>query len=843
MSSKKMILSVTENGIKFSDGTREEEVPYIVLCDIEGESDSRIVESAKEAVQSFLVEKVNIITDTERLVEALEEGNRKVLSLFPGKPLERGVSTLIAAVDPKGNLLLAGAGHHRLYGTSGSLTTLLFFDPNQMPLGKIDNLRVHSASLSPSSFRQFFVMSKGTRAPSPVFTPQRDDKSTANLAAKSTANVRRRKRRFVAVTATVLATAVAIFAATIGFRSALGNRFNMPGLVTAASSIERNNKDTQFKLLQSKFEKSSNRIDLLKEQLAKKEAHLKEVKQELLTQEKSLKMLSQSEKNGEKIDLKEFTWLKEQLKEMQTLDAQKQQMLQTQQVSIENLQLELKEKAALEKRQSEVTKALATTKGISEELHAQLNEMSEDLERQRSLTTTAEEKSERLRQQVRAFEKQEENYRLALKNQEHEVARMTAVVQEQKELHRTLELELNNSRDFLEVKEKAFISSEAQQQKQQGELLASLNEKTEALQNVKRALETAQQELENKQTALKSSQEQLARLESERNDSLKKFTALEQIKEEYLKQNRAHLNRTEQLTTLLEEQKVKRDHLEQQIHQMASLSSENDEILASMTKSHNDLEKKLAAIEQEKLSWTDERELLSTTITLLKKEKSSLNSENRSIATQLTGLTSTLDILRNAKSKLEAERQQAINLANKQENQLASLERKNNLLSKEQSSLKNEQLKLREANREFSKELTRLAAFEDRYKNENELRLNQENRFEDLAETIRLQREMLISIEQSREELSGELDNIKRNYHELLSEMAPQPASQEAIGMASLSQVMNKSFHIVEKGETLSQISLIHYGTANKWREIYNANKENISSQNSIKPGTKLIIP
>jgi len=50
-------------------------------------------------------------------------------------------------------------------------------------------------------------------------------------------------------------------------------------------------------------------------------------------------------------------------------------------------------------------------------------------------------------------------------------------------------------------------------------------------------------------------------------------------------------------------------------------------------------------------------------------------------------------------------------------------------------------------------------------------------------------------------------------------------------------------FHIVRKGETLSDISYKYYGSANRWRKILAANRQTIKDANRLTPGTKLIIP
>jgi len=56
-------------------------------------------------------------------------------------------------------------------------------------------------------------------------------------------------------------------------------------------------------------------------------------------------------------------------------------------------------------------------------------------------------------------------------------------------------------------------------------------------------------------------------------------------------------------------------------------------------------------------------------------------------------------------------------------------------------------------------------------------------------------------------------------------------------------KIKTKKFHIVRKGETLSEISYEYYGSANKWKKIFNTNRKIIKDPSDLKPGTKLIIP
>jgi nucleoid-associated protein YgaU len=49
--------------------------------------------------------------------------------------------------------------------------------------------------------------------------------------------------------------------------------------------------------------------------------------------------------------------------------------------------------------------------------------------------------------------------------------------------------------------------------------------------------------------------------------------------------------------------------------------------------------------------------------------------------------------------------------------------------------------------------------------------------------------------------------------------------------------------YTVKKGDSLSKIAKAHYGDANQWRKIYEANKERIKNPDLIQPGWVLTIP
>ena len=50
-------------------------------------------------------------------------------------------------------------------------------------------------------------------------------------------------------------------------------------------------------------------------------------------------------------------------------------------------------------------------------------------------------------------------------------------------------------------------------------------------------------------------------------------------------------------------------------------------------------------------------------------------------------------------------------------------------------------------------------------------------------------------------------------------------------------------FHVVVEGDSLTRISVRYYGTTNRWQEIYEANRETLRGENTLRPGQRLRIP
>ena len=60
---------------------------------------------------------------------------------------------------------------------------------------------------------------------------------------------------------------------------------------------------------------------------------------------------------------------------------------------------------------------------------------------------------------------------------------------------------------------------------------------------------------------------------------------------------------------------------------------------------------------------------------------------------------------------------------------------------------------------------------------------------------------------------------------------------------APVTSVAGRRTHTVARGETLSIISKKYYGTPNRWKDIYNANRGVMRNASDLKIGRELVIP
>lgn len=75
-------------------------------------------------------------------------------------------------------------------------------------------------------------------------------------------------------------------------------------------------------------------------------------------------------------------------------------------------------------------------------------------------------------------------------------------------------------------------------------------------------------------------------------------------------------------------------------------------------------------------------------------------------------------------------------------------------------------------------------------------------------------------------------------------QIQPQPVNDSPAEVVYVEKSYEtQRFYIVRKGDTLSKISKMYYGTPNKWYKIYEANRHLLDNPDLLKPGMKLYIP
>ncbi len=134
----------------------------------------------------------------------------------------------------------------------------------------------------------------------------------------------------------------------------------------------------------------------------------------------------------------------------------------------------------------------------------------------------------------------------------------------------------------------------------------------------------------------------------------------------------------------------------------------------------------------------------------------------------------------------------------------------------------------------------------------------QERSFQDLSNAVKSHKNALRQMDQARMELASELDATKTKYVKLLQAVSTQSkdsahsvqpnnfvsmASEPASIAPKSQEGTDTRYHVVSKGDTLTSISRHFYGTAQRWHEVYDANKAILADQNRLKVGLVLVIP
>ena len=95
--------------------------------------------------------------------------------------------------------------------------------------------------------------------------------------------------------------------------------------------------------------------------------------------------------------------------------------------------------------------------------------------------------------------------------------------------------------------------------------------------------------------------------------------------------------------------------------------------------------------------------------------------------------------------------------------------------------------------------------------------------------------------------ISDSQEENERLMRDRQEELRPQQADAEAapIGEPPPEETYppEPRIYVVQQGDTLSQIAKTAYGDATRWREIYEANKDEIKDPKIIRPGQELRIP
>jgi nucleoid-associated protein YgaU len=89
---------------------------------------------------------------------------------------------------------------------------------------------------------------------------------------------------------------------------------------------------------------------------------------------------------------------------------------------------------------------------------------------------------------------------------------------------------------------------------------------------------------------------------------------------------------------------------------------------------------------------------------------------------------------------------------------------------------------------------------------------------------------------------SSEVDTAGKE-NDRLSATGNQSQEPEWKKYRQAEKIKTQRFHIIQEGETLSEISRTYYDSARKWQKILDANRDVIEDVSKLKPGTKIIIP
>ena len=90
---------------------------------------------------------------------------------------------------------------------------------------------------------------------------------------------------------------------------------------------------------------------------------------------------------------------------------------------------------------------------------------------------------------------------------------------------------------------------------------------------------------------------------------------------------------------------------------------------------------------------------------------------------------------------------------------------------------------------------------------------------------------------------ADDLDDEMEKIRKVRIAPAKKPEAEPKAEVKEKTKTDEPQVYVVQPGDSLSKISQEVYGKAGRWKEIYEANKDQIENPNLIRPGQELRIP
>lgn len=428
----------------------------------------------------------------------------------------------------------------------------------------------------------------------------------------------------------------------------------------------------------------------------------------------------------------------------------------------------------------------------------------------------------------------------ALNEQESHLTELqTALQKGQRELfEKEAEIEL-----LKESYEKAFAQLAATQEEQielqdQKMLLLELKDEQQEL------IATQRQRIQEIEAHLHDTQDLLALTEEEFCELRHRYEAEQahtpQLEEECKRLREAHSLSAQELS-----------QSEQAQAELVAERTSLQEALHVERKRAEELIEKLA-VADEKLSYQSQQ--LAKQQQLQKDQQTSLHSaleEASAFRSELVRLREALDLAHRERQKLEEDLSQAYLASQEGREELRRREKEYVRLQEEKQLAKEAHVALQQEQKALEKRVEQLLGFEERYHQELKLRQERDQMLVRLAANIQGWKEAVASLEESRSSLARELSEMREYQQNLISgrveDALKAPSTQISQKSPSVASRENRSsvtnVHLVSPGETLESIARRYYGSSQRWRDIFNANRDALRSEDEIRVGMALIIP